>query len=246
MFEQTRLRFFFSHLLLSLIISLGILGWIFWVWYPTPLFKALEVSHVFLMLIAIDIIIGPLLGFVVYKKGKKTLKLDLAIIIVIQVVALIYGSYSLEKARPVWIVYTGNNFDLVRKNEIIYRDLDKINEEYKNPSWFKPKFIAAEYSRDDQKKYVEMFRELNSGATRAQMPKYYKEIGTAQSEMMKRARKIKDLYKYNDRAQVDKILMYNQEATAWLPLITYGLNMVVLIDKNTGKVVKIVDLRPDQ
>ena len=246
MFEQTRLRFFFSHLLLSIIISLGILGWILWVWYPTPLFKALEVSHIFIMLITIDIIIGPLLGFIIYKKGKKTLKMDMAIIILIQIFALIYGSYNLEKARPVWIVYTGNNFDLIRKNEIVYKDLDSIKEEYENPSWFRPKFVAAEYSRDDHKKYVEMFSELNSGVTRAQIPQYYREIGTAQSEIMKRAKKIEDLYKYNDRAQVNKILSHNQEATAWLPLITYSLNMVVLIDKNTGKIVKIVDLRPDR
>ncbi|QBQ15039.1 TfpX/TfpZ family type IV pilin accessory protein [Acinetobacter haemolyticus] len=246
MFEKTRVRFFCGHLLISLIVAMCILGWVFFIWYPYPLAKAVDVTHIFLMLIIIDIILGPLIGYAIYKKGKKTLKMDLCIIVVVQIIALIYGIYNLEKGRPVWIVYTGNNFDLVRKNELVYKDRESIEEKYKRVGWFKPQFVAAEYSRDDKKKYVEMFQEMNSGATRAQMPHYYKNIGTAASEIKYRARSLQDLYKYNNKDLVDMSLDENKKATAWLPLITYGLNMVVLLDKKTGAIINIVDLRPEK
>jgi hypothetical protein len=38
--------------------------------------------------LAVDVIIGPVLSFMVYKEGKKTLKMDLSIVILLQALAL--------------------------------------------------------------------------------------------------------------------------------------------------------------
>ena len=57
------------------------------------------------MLLAIDVILGPLLGLLVYKEGKKSLKFDLSVIILIQIAALCYGVFSIEQGRPAWLVY---------------------------------------------------------------------------------------------------------------------------------------------
>ena len=91
-----RLKFFFSHLLISFFIALVVVGLVFFVWYPSPLATAVGVTHIFLMMLAIDVIVGPLLGLLVYKEGKKTLKFDLGVIIVLQISALGYGIYSIE------------------------------------------------------------------------------------------------------------------------------------------------------
>ena len=69
-----RLKFFLSHLFISLIIALLVIGLVFFVWYPSPLAQAVGVIYIFLMLLAIDVVIGPILGILVYKQGKKTLK----------------------------------------------------------------------------------------------------------------------------------------------------------------------------
>ena len=42
---------------------------------------------------------------VIYKKNKKTLKFDLAVIGFLQVVALLYGLHSLLISKPAWIVF---------------------------------------------------------------------------------------------------------------------------------------------
>ena len=88
-----RLKFFLSHLSLSILIALIVMGLVFFVWYPTPLAKAVGVTHIFLMILAIDVIVGPLLGLLVYKESKKSLKFDLTVIIFIQISALLYGVY---------------------------------------------------------------------------------------------------------------------------------------------------------
>ena len=82
-FLSKRQNFFLGHLAISVIIALLVVGLVFFVWYPSPLATAVGVTHIFLMMLAIDVIVGPLLGLLVYKEGKKTLKFDLGVIIVL-------------------------------------------------------------------------------------------------------------------------------------------------------------------
>lgn len=70
-----RLKFFLSHLLISFLITLFVVELVFFIWYPSPLAIAVGVTHIFLMLLAIDMILGPLLGLLVYKEDKKRLNL---------------------------------------------------------------------------------------------------------------------------------------------------------------------------
>ena len=46
-----RLKFFLGHLLISLVIALFVMGFVFFVWYPAPLATAVGVTHIFLMLL---------------------------------------------------------------------------------------------------------------------------------------------------------------------------------------------------
>lgn len=80
---SNRLKFFLSHLFISCLIALLVIGLVFFIWYPSPLATAVGVTHIFLMMLAIDVIVGPILGLLVYKEGKKTLKFDLGVIIVL-------------------------------------------------------------------------------------------------------------------------------------------------------------------
>ena len=90
------------------------------------------------MLLAIDVILGPVLGFIVFKEGKKTLKMDLAIIIVLQLSALSYGLFSIYQGRPVWLVFQNDHFDLVRLNDVV------VDKKAHKMNWLKPQFRAVE------------------------------------------------------------------------------------------------------
>lgn len=113
-----RVLFFFRHLAISLGIA-GIVVWlIFWEWYPSPLHKALAVTDIFLLLLAVDVVLGPCLTLLVCKAGKKNLYFDLAVIFSLQLAALGYGLWTVAQARPAWLVFNVDRFDLVQVIDI--------------------------------------------------------------------------------------------------------------------------------
>lgn len=241
-----RLKFFLSHLLLSFLVTLLVVGVVFFIWYPSLLATAVGVTHIFLMLLVIDVILGPLLGLLVYKEGKKTLKFDLSVIILIQIAALCYGVYSIEQGRPTWLVYNVDRFELVRKNELVDTNIQQAQPQFQKPSWFKPQYVATEFAKDTQQRSDEMFAEVFSGISIAQHPERYVEITQAKNQIKQRALPLAELEQYNSKADVEKTLVQYPKADAWLPLKANAVDMVVLVNKETASIIKIVDLRPWQ
>ena len=96
-----RLKAFAYHLGISVFIALVSLYIVFMVWHPAPLAKAVGVTYIFIMMLAIDAVLGPLLTLIIAKKDKKSLKFDLSVIIALQVAAFSYGIYNIAISRPV-------------------------------------------------------------------------------------------------------------------------------------------------
>ncbi|QHH93877.1 type IV pilin accessory protein [Acinetobacter gyllenbergii] len=239
-----RLQFFLSHLAISLFIAFIVVGAVFFIWYPAPLAKAVGVTQIFLMMLAIDVIIGPLLGLLVYKEGKKTLKMDLSIIILIQIIALGYGVYSIAQGRPAWLAYNVDRFELVRNNEILTEQIAQASPQYQQPSWFKPQFVGVEFAKDKDVRSNEMFAELVGGISISQKPERYVPLERVKQKIQHRAQDLKLLSQFNDKANVQTVIAKYPQATAFVPLKANAVDMTVLINKEKGEVVKIVDLRP--
>lgn len=237
-----RLNFFLTHLVISIFILILVILFVFLVWYPFPLAKAVGVIHVLLILIIIDIIIGPVLALFIYKEKKKTLKFDLIIIILVQVFALIYGLYSIAQGRPVWGVYSIDHFELVRNNEIIDNHIQQAQKKYRNSSLFKFQLVAAEFSKN--KETDEIFQEMFGGGSITQKPEHYVELSKARSQIQQYAKSLDYLEKYNNQVVVKQVLAKYPQANAFVPLKANAVDMTVLINKEKGEVIKIVDLRP--
>ena len=241
-----RLKFFFSHLSISFLIALLVIGLVFFVWYPAPLAKAVGVTNIFLMMLAIDVIVGPILGWLVYQEGKKTLKFDLSVIILIQIAALCYGVFSIEQGRPAWLVYNVDRFELVRKNELVDTNIQQAQPQFQQPSWFKPQYVATEFAKDIQQRNDEMFAEVLGGISIAQRPERYVELTQVTTQIQQRALPLKELEQYNPKTDVEKTLAKYPKADAWLPLKANAVDMVVLVNKESASIIKVVDLRPWQ
>ena len=196
------------------------------------------------MMIVINVIIAPLLGLIVYKEGKKTLKADLSIIVILQILALGYGVYSIEGGRPVWVAYNVDRFELVRKNEMIADHIEQALPQFQDTPWFKPQYVAVKFATDINQRNDDMFSELFGGISIAQKPERYVSINQAKPQIKQRAKNVKELEQYNDIQQVQKTLDKYPEATGYVPLKANAVDMTVLINKDKGEVIKIVDLRP--
>jgi len=241
---SARIKFFIKHLSASFIVALLVLGWIFTVWYPAPLAKATGVTHIVLLMLAIDVIVGPILGLIVYKVNKKTLKFDLLVIILLQISALSYGIYSLSEGRPVWMAFNGNRFELIRNNELLDVSIDNhVDNEYYHPSLLGPKYVAVKIAEDQLEREKNMFEELQGGISLAQRPERYVAIAEANRRIIETVEGVSDLKNYNSEQAVDSILDSYPNASSYLALKANEVDMTVLLDAE-GNTIEIVDLRP--
>lgn len=230
-----KLRAFGWHLLISLIVASIVGGFVFLFWYPNPLAKAVGVSDIFWLMLGVDVALGPLLTLLVAKQGKKTLKMDLMIIGLVQLGALIYGVYNISMTRPLYIVYDSTRFELVQANQL-FVDNAKTH-------WGKPQMKAVKPPKDDNEKIQRVNQELESGYTPASRTELYQEISISYSDIARYKYALNTLNDYNDINDVKRILSQYPKATGFYPLKTTNLDMVVLVD-DLGQVISIVDLRP--
>ena len=114
------------HLGLSAGVALLSMGLIFLLWYPAPLDEAQGVSRLVLILIGVDVVLGPLMTCIVYNPAKPRLWLDLAIIAVLQISALGYGLSTIHQGRPIYLVFNIDRFDVVTMKSVVPDSLTRV------------------------------------------------------------------------------------------------------------------------
>ena len=87
-------------------------------WFPAGLHHAAKLDRLLGIMLAVDIVAGPLLTLIVYRRGKPGLRFDLAVIGLLQVLFLAYGLSTLWRSRPLFLVGSSQAFALVFANEV--------------------------------------------------------------------------------------------------------------------------------
>lgn len=236
-----RIRGFLIHLLASAILVSIASYIVFSIWYPSPLGQAIGVTSIVLILLGVDVVAGPLLTLAVCKEGKKSLKFDLSVIVLIQLCAFIYGIHILAQGRPAWIAFYENEFQVVRAYEADNKYRDKANPEYQTLSLTGPRWVAVRPPKDDEKKYL--FGGLQEGVIFVERADFYEPIANQANMIKAKSIDISRLNQHNDPEQVKTLISRWPEADAFLPLITQEKDLTVLIKRATGEVVALVDLR---
>ncbi|WP_312592388.1 TfpX/TfpZ family type IV pilin accessory protein [Stutzerimonas nitrititolerans] len=239
-----RLKAFLLHLAASALVALLALLLVFKLWYPTPLHAALGVTHIFLLLLLVDVVLGPLLTLLVYKVGKKTLIMDLAVIACLQMAALGYGLWTVAEGRPAWIVYNVDRFDVVTVVDIDTRQLNEALAQYRNAPWNGPKWVGAIKPDDPERNNNILFEAVQGGSDIAQRPNLYLPLTEMAEAMRQRAQPLGKLNDFNDAAAVRDALQSWPSAAAWVPLMARAKPMVVLLGENKSEVIAIVELAP--
>lgn len=170
--------------------------------------------------------------------------MDLVIIVLLQIGALIYGLYTMYLGKPAWLVFNADRVDIVRINELDLRKIAQAKNDYKRPSLFSPQWVAAKQPNDINEKNEIIFEAVFAGIDIAQRPELYSPIIESKLEINSKALNLNQLSKYNDRDITKNVLEKYPNADAYLPLKANAVDMTVLVNKETGEVIKIVDLRP--
>jgi hypothetical protein len=234
------------HVLLSVGVAAATLAFMLLVWYPRPLFQAAGGDRLIFILVAVDVILGPLITLIVFKAGKKGLRFDLAVIASLQVAALAYGMHTVYLARPVYLVFTKDRFDLVSARDLDPEDLEKASRpEFGTLPLGRPKYVAAVPPSDPEARQKLLWTSLQ-GKDLQMHPQYYvpyeQEVGNA----LKRAQPVAVLLKrYPEEVQRHLLSAgRSQESVKFLPLRGKQADAAVLLDAKTGAPLEIVLVDP--
>ena len=146
---MTRTKAAISHLILSIIIFSGVVAALLFLWYPPPYFTASGGWQGLKIAASVDLVLGPLLTFVVFdlkKKSRQKLMGDLIAIALMQFTALAWGVHTIYNQRPVAVVFWEHEFMTVPAVAIEEQgiNLDKLDRFGNN----KPPFIYAKKPQD--------------------------------------------------------------------------------------------------
>jgi hypothetical protein len=172
---QFRLKAFSLHLLASAAALTLILGSLYLGWYRWPGWYLADATQVVLVMICVDVVLGPTLTFIIANKNKsrRELSRDIGIIVAVQLCALVYGSVSLWSGRPLYYVFSQDGLSLIQAYDIDVeqanlgrqQDAELAPHWYSLPRWvFVPASIAAAAAKgDDVTAMPKFYRPWNDG-----------------------------------------------------------------------------------
>ena len=242
---MSRFRASGIHFLISLLAGLVLLALCWFMWYPAPMLMAIGGHEIFLLVVGIDVVLGPLLTLVVFKSGKKTLKFDLAVIALLQIAALVYGVSTLLEARPAYVAALGDKFQVIQATEVTDANLAKAKTSlpWWGPRWVGTKAPTGRYDIDAVNDVTAV------GGGRGHFPQLHVPYHSMAKELIQRAQPIAALKKINS-AQAAEIVAwlakhgYTEQTAKFQPIKISASEFVVMIDAKTAAVIGIAPFKP--
>lgn len=235
------------HLSVSVLVTAGVFAAMIALWYPWPVFLAAGAPELLLLVSVCDVVLGPALTFVAFRPGKKGLKFDLAVIAMLQLSALGYGVHTVFIARPVFMVFAVDRFELVSEADIEPEQLAKAKPVYRDLSVTGPRLVAAELPADAGERSTLLMAAATQGIDLKHLPQHYGEYDVVRIKGLAKSTPVDKLRDYNDPARVDQAL--NELARApqslrYYPLRGVKRDLTVFVDAATGEIVRIAHLAP--
>ncbi len=193
-----RLRALGLHLLASAAALTLILGTLYLGWYRWPGWYLTDVTQVVMVMVGVDVVVGPLLTFVIASasKPRRELVRDIAIIVAVQLIALIYGSGSLWNGRPLYYAYSETVLQLVQAYDIDGAQAQTGRQQNPDlaPHWYSlPRWIWAPLPKDAQARQEIVAAAIVGGDDVISMPRYFKTWNEGLAELRSQLKKVDEV-----------------------------------------------------
>jgi len=245
-----RLKALILHLLASTAVLTLVLGTLNLGWYHWPGWYLTDVTHVVPVMIGVDVVVGPLLTFIIanLKKPRRELIRDFSIIVAIQLCALIYGSHSLWSGRPLYYAFSETVLQCVQAYDI---DADEAEQGRRlnaalAPHWYSlPRWIWAPLPADPAEHDKIFHSAISGGDDVISMPKYFKPWAQGQTALRAQLKKVDDVAYFLPRDK--KILKQRMQAAGLktdelnaIPLTGRGPTLLAVFDLANLKLTAII------
>jgi hypothetical protein len=238
------------HLAISAAIAMAVVILMLALWYPQPYFSAMGGDTLIMILIGVDVVIGPLITLIVFNPKKKSLRFDLAVVAALQLAALAYGCNVMFGARPVYTVFVVDRFETVAANQIDAESQARVvSGEFRSLPLSGPRIVAARQPDDAQRRADILMSAMNGGPDLANLPEFFVPYAQFRKDAAKSARPLSELSKRQpgDAAAIRAFVAgfgRPDASMGFLPMKARNRDMSVVLDVATGDVIGILPIYP--
>lgn len=230
------------HFGVSVVVAAATAAFVFLVWFPFPYRDLAGGRELFLLVVVIDVICGPILTAIVFAPTKSRVELwrDLTLVAAIQVAALGYGMYSVWSARPLFLVSEVDRFKVIGgpdlQDEEARSALKSLTEDLKSGFFQGPIVVAIRAPKNDEERNKVLSQSVAGGRDYAQRPEFYiSHTGTDALKSLRRARPLAQfLQKYPDQKRAGEKLAHIKNADIaqllYLPVVARE-DWIAVLDK---------------
>lgn len=245
---QDRLKASGIHLAISLVVALMAALLVFGLWYPYPYRDMSGGRELFLIVVAVDVILGPLITLAVFNRAKpsRELKRDLAMVALLQLAALGYGMWTVFVARPVHLVFEYDRFRVVHAVDVPVQLLNRTPPGIDALPITGPTLLSLRPFLDANEKMEATMAALE-GLSLSARPDLWQPYAAAKTEIWQSAKPVSELkVRFTSQAAViDAAIAASgrlPEALAYLPLVGRKSFWSVLLDPVTAEVVGFIPI----
>lgn len=225
------------HLLCSLVVALVAAVLVFFLWYPYPYRALAGGQELFLLVMGVDVVCGPLLTAVLFnpRKPRRELVRDLSMVALIQLAALGYGLHTVWLARPLYLVMEVDRFKVVTAPDLRDASLEALPLALQ-PHWAgRPVVVGIRPPKDIEEKNKVMFDAIQGGPDYGERPDFFVPYeGEVALKSLQRAKPLAPfLQKYPDQQAEAQALAAAQKAdlAQWVYVPVMGRqDWVALLD----------------
>lgn len=163
------------HSLCSVLVALLAACIVFGVWYAYPYGELSGGRKLFLLIVAVDVVCGPLLTFVLFnpQKPKKELWLDLSLVVAVQLSALTYGMWTVWEARPLYLVHEVDRFRVISRPDVDADALEALPGKLKPQFWSGPQIVGIRSPKNAEEHNKVLFEVAAGGRDYGARPDFY-------------------------------------------------------------------------
>jgi len=232
----------FVHFGVSLLLAMIVATLVFRIWYPDGLHLLTGGGALFLILMAVDVVCGPVLTLVLYNPAKSKIKwrIDMGLIALTQVAALAYGLVQVADARPVFLAFEGDRFRVVQAFDVDATRVREAPDALQVLPWNGPKLLGTRLADPSDPDFLASVQMSLEGLHPAFRPTRWRPYNEQVSQVLERLKPINDLRLKNaDRiSELDAAVRkfgQPQERMGYLPLVRDDVtDWVIVIHRPTG------------
>ena len=248
-----RVKAFALHALASASVLTLILGTLYFGWYRWPGWYLTGVLKVLVILVVVDLLLGPTLTLIVANplKARRQLVRDIGIIAAVQIAALVYGAATLWKGRPLYYSFSVDRLEMVQASELEPSEivLAQRHNPALAPHWYSlPRWIWAPLPDDPDEAAKIVNGAITGNKDIIDMPRYFRRWEECAAPLQKNLSRVEDI-KYlskNQKASVQqRMTQRGLDPKARNAMIMWGggTRVLAVLDPQSLKVMAI--LAPD-